>query len=58
MASSAPWVQAYSGEHLGRRGVAIEPMTCPPDAFNSGVDLRELEVGESHTLSCTLREED
>ncbi|MDO4242936.1 MAG: aldose 1-epimerase family protein [Actinomyces sp.] len=57
MTSSAPWVQAYSGEHLGRAGVAIEPMTCPPNAFNSGEGLVELEQGASHTLRCTLREE-
>lgn len=30
-----------------RRSVAIEPMTCPPDAFRSGRDLIVLEPGES-----------
>ena len=30
-----------------RRSVAIEPMTCPPDAFRSGKDLIVLEPGES-----------
>lgn len=30
-----------------RRAVAIEPMTCPPDAFRSGKDLIVLEPGES-----------
>lgn len=58
MGADAPWVQAYTGERLGRRGVAVEPMTCPPNAFNSGHDLIELEVGGSHVFSCTLREED
>jgi aldose 1-epimerase len=29
--------------------VAIEPMTCPPNAFNSGVDLLMLEPGDSVT---------
>ena len=28
-----------------RAAVAIEPMTCPPDAFRSGVDLIELDAG-------------
>ena len=28
-------------------GVAIEPMTCPPNAFRSGVDVIELEPGGS-----------
>ena len=58
MSAAAPWVQVYSGEHLGRRGVAVEPMTCPPDAFNSGTDLVTLAVGESHVFSCAIREED
>lgn len=31
--------------------MAVEPMTCPPDAFNSGVDLVELTPGEQHTLT-------
>jgi hypothetical protein len=30
-----------------RAAVAVEPMTCPPDAFRTGVDLIELEPGES-----------
>ncbi len=51
--ASAPWLQIYSGEHVGRRGVAVEPMTCPPDAFNSGTDLVELAPGQEHVL--TLR---
>ena len=58
MSAAAPWVQVYSGEHLGRRGVAVEPMTCPPDAFNSGTDLVTLAVGQSHVFSCAIREED
>lgn len=53
--STAPWVQVYSGEHIDRRGLAVEPMTCPSNAFNSGEDLIELEPGESHTLSYSIR---
>ena len=30
-----------------RTAVAIEPMTCPPDAFRTGTDLIELRPGES-----------
>lgn len=52
--SDAPWVQVYSGELVGRRGVAVEPMTCAPDAFNSGMGLVELEPGQSHTLTYTV----
>ncbi|WP_366518101.1 hypothetical protein [uncultured Georgenia sp.] len=51
MHAAAPWLQIYTGELVGRRGVAVEPMTCPPDAFNSGVDLVELAPGEQHTLT-------
>ncbi len=29
-----------------RSGLAVEPMTCPPDAFNSGTDLWTLAPGE------------
>ena len=38
-----------------RTGVAIEPMTCPPDAFRSGVDLIELAPGASWQGSWGLR---
>jgi aldose 1-epimerase len=51
MHADAPWVQIYSGEKVDRRGVAVEPMTCPPDAFNSGTDLVVLAPGEAHTLT-------
>lgn len=44
-----PWVQVHTADHVDermhRRGLAVEPMTCPPDAFNSGVDLTVLEPG-------------
>jgi aldose 1-epimerase len=30
-----------------RKAVAVEPMTCPPDALRSGVDLVRLEPGET-----------
>ena len=57
MTASVPWVQVYSGEHLDRRGVAVEPMTCPPDAFNTGVDLITLVPGATHVFTWSLREE-
>ncbi|HTF06773.1 MAG TPA: aldose 1-epimerase family protein [Asanoa sp.] len=44
------WLQVYSGDGLppglSRRGLAIEPMSCPPDAFNSGIGLVVLAPGE------------
>jgi aldose 1-epimerase len=53
--SDAPWVQVYSGEEQGRRGVAVEAMTCAPDAFNSGEGLIVLEPGESASLTFGIR---
>ena len=58
LASDAPWVHLYTAEHLLRRGVAVEPMTCPPNAFSTGQDLVALEIGQSHALSYFLREDD
>lgn len=50
-----PWVQVHTadtptpGTH--RIGLAVEPMTCPPDAFSSGIDLVVLEPGATHAAS-------
>jgi aldose 1-epimerase len=45
------WAQVFTGDVLPeprrRKGVAVEPMTCPPDAFNSGEDLVVLAPGET-----------
>jgi aldose 1-epimerase len=47
------WLQAFTGDTLGpahrRRAVAIEPMTCPPNAFVTGTDLITLEPGDTVT---------
>jgi aldose 1-epimerase len=32
-----------------RASIAIEPMTCPPNALRSGIDLIELDPGDSWT---------
>ena len=42
MISDTPWAQVYTGETINRAGVAVEPMTCPPNAFNSGQELLQL----------------
>lgn len=48
-----PWVLIFTGDVLPperrRRGIAVEPMTCPPDALRSGTDLITLEPGSSTT---------
>jgi aldose 1-epimerase len=45
------WVQVHTADRpdpeTNRIGLAVEPMTCPPDAFNSGRDLIILPVGGS-----------
>ncbi|NMH97510.1 aldose 1-epimerase family protein [Pseudonocardia sp. K10HN5] len=51
------WVQVYTPDDRPGRGrvVAVEPMTCPPDALNSGQDLITLAPGETWTGSWGLR---
>jgi aldose 1-epimerase len=51
------WVQVFTpDDHPGRgRAVAVEPMTCPPDALNSGTDLITLAPGETWQGSWGLR---
>ena len=43
------WVQVFTPDQFPGRGraIAIEPMTCPPDALNSGTDLITLAPGQS-----------
>ncbi|MGH9028896.1 MAG: hypothetical protein ACRDV4_04700, partial [Acidimicrobiales bacterium] len=46
------YVMIYTGDTVEpavrrRSSLAVEPMTCPPDALRSGVDLTRLEPGES-----------
>lgn len=53
-----PWVQVHTGDKpVGpdRLGLAVEPMTCPPDALNSGTDVVHLQPGGSHSASWTIR---
>lgn len=44
-----PWLQVFTGDlpDIGRRGLAVEPMTCPPQAFRTGEGVIRLEPGES-----------
>ncbi|WP_329624948.1 gluconokinase, GntK/IdnK-type [Streptomyces sp. NBC_01255] len=50
-------VQVYTGDTLAepeperrRRGVAVEAMSCPPDAFRTGTDLTVLPPGATHVF--------
>jgi aldose 1-epimerase len=49
------WVQVYTGDRLGRRGVAVEPMTCPPDAFNSDLAAVLLAPGKTRDVQLGIR---
>lgn len=48
------WIQIYTddqaGEGQGRRAVALEPMSAPADAFNSGNSLKVLHPGALHEM--------
>jgi aldose 1-epimerase len=54
-----PYLQVYTGDTLekGRRrtAIAVEPMTCPPDALRSGKDIVVLEPGQHWAGSWRLR---
>lgn len=41
--------------HELTNGIAVEPMTCPPDAYNSGEDLLVLEPGQSNAGTWGIR---
>jgi aldose 1-epimerase len=53
------YLQLFSGDVLPeprrRRGLAVEPMTCPPNAFASGEAVRRLEPGESTEAGWGIR---
>lgn len=53
------WWQVFTGDALSgerhRRSIAVEPMTCPPDAFRSGRDLIVLAPGETWSASWGVR---
>jgi len=54
-----PYLELYTGDGLAperrRRGLAVEPMTCPPDAFNSGEHLLRLAPGEAFSSRWGVR---
>jgi len=51
--ASHPYLMVFSGDTLPqperRRSLAVEPMTCPPNAFRTGEGVVALEPGESFT---------
>ena len=53
-----PWLQIYTGDQLPegqwRRSLAVEPMTCPPNALADGADLVVLDPGGEWSGRWTL----
>jgi aldose 1-epimerase len=57
-----PYVQLFSGDslpdaHRRRSGLAVEPMTCAPNAFRSGDGLRVLDPGAGMSAAWGIRAE-
>jgi aldose 1-epimerase len=49
------WLMCFTGDTLAtedrRRGVAVEPMTCPPNALRTGEGVLSLDPGQSFSAS-------
>lgn len=54
LSADTPWVQVFTADSLGRQSVAVEPMSCPPNAFNTHNDLIVLAPGQSHSMTFTI----
>lgn len=54
----ALWWQAFTSDTvpgpLRRAAVALEPMSCPPDAFRSGTDVIVLDPGRQHEAGWSI----
>jgi aldose 1-epimerase len=52
-----PYVMLFTGDlpDVARGGLAVEPMTCAPNAFQSGDGLLTLEPGETFSASFGIR---
>jgi aldose 1-epimerase len=57
--SSVRWWQLFTGDALPERWrrstLALEPMTCAPNALNTGEDLVILDPGASHSMTWGVR---
>jgi aldose 1-epimerase len=53
------WLQVFTGDALPegrrRRSMAVEPMTCPPNALTDDADVLVLEPGGEWSGTWTLR---
>lgn len=54
-----PIIELYTGDTLAasrrRRGLGVEPMSCPPNAFQTGEQLTRIEPGASATSTWGVR---
>ncbi len=52
-------IEIYTGDSLAparrRRGLGLEPMTCPPNGLASDEGMVVLEPGEKHTAKWGVR---
>jgi aldose 1-epimerase len=57
---SYPYLMLFTGDPLpdvNRRSLAVEPMTCPPNAFRTGEALIRLDPGRSFTSTWGIQSE-
>ncbi|MFD9123430.1 hypothetical protein [Kitasatospora sp. NPDC059571] len=54
LGEGADFLQIHTGDTLSepdrRRALAVEPMSCPPNAFADGAAVVALEPGDHHTM--------
>lgn len=57
-----PWFEVFTGDTLppgqARVAIAVEPMTCPPNAFVTGVDVITLAPGDERTFRWGIMHDD
>lgn len=50
-----PWLEIFTADTVPaehrRQGLGAEPMTCPPNAFNSGIDVIDIKPGDTFSGS-------
>lgn len=52
--TNAPFVQLFTPAKLGRKCLAVEPMSCPANAFNNQIGLIVLKEQQYHTLDYVI----
>ena len=52
--TNAPFVQLFTPAKLGRKCLAVEPMSCPANAFNNHIGLITLKEQQYYTLDYVI----